>query len=140
MNGYIMLESTYRLLSQKKEYFESIIKKNKNSDRPEQIKQQKIQQAIEGAQKIAPCLRKYALIKNFRFSEEIVTFGCILRLNKGQEKQEITILGEADIKFNPKYRSKKGFIAYGSKESLEYVGKEIGAIINGWELTKIERF
>lgn len=135
-----MLKSTHRILEQKRKYFESVIKKNKFSSRPEQIKKQKMEQSLAGAQLIAPYLRSYAFIEDYDISSELVTFGCTITFKKGQEIKEITILGECDLKFNPKYRSKEGYVAYGSDESFKYVGKKRGQFIEGWKITLINRF
>jgi hypothetical protein len=140
MNGFIMLKSTYHILSKRQEYLESVIKKNKYSGRSQEIKEHKIKQALIGAQKIAPYLRRCAFIEGCYIPQTTVIFGCTLHLKKEGESRKVTILGEPDLKFNPKYRSQKEFIAYGSDESLKYVGKKKGNLVDGWRISKIERF
>jgi transcription elongation GreA/GreB family factor len=140
MKGCIMLKSTHRILKKKQEYLEGIIKKNKYSDRSQEIKEHKIRQALVGAQEIAPYLRRCTLIDECVIPQTMVIFGCTLHLEKKGETRIITILGEPDLRFNPRYRSQKGFIAYGSDESLKYVGKKKGNSIGGWRISRIERF
>ncbi len=139
MNGFVMLGSTYRILCERRKYFESIIKKYKNSSEDEKRKR-KIEQAVLGARAIAPYLRNFALIEDYDTLLEVVTLGCTVHLQKGEESKKITILGEADIKFNPKYRLNKEFVAYRSDEGLEHIGKRIGCAVGKWKIVMIEKF
>ncbi len=141
MNGFVMLGSTHQILYKRRQYFESVIRKYKNSNEIEEKRERKIEQAILGARAITPYLRNFALIENYNTILEVITLGCRVHLKKGKESKRISILGEADIKFNPRYHLNREFIAYRSDESLKYIGKRIGCIIDDcWEIVMIEKF
>ncbi len=134
-----MLASTHKLLSDRRKHFESVIKKYKNYKDGEK-KERKIKEAIFGAREIAPYLRSFALIENLTSVLGIVIYGCDIHLLKNKEEKIVTILGQADVRYNPRYRNKERYLGYGDEKSLPYLGKREGDGIEGWEILKIERF
>ncbi len=135
-----MLASTHKLLSDKRKHFESVIKKYKDYEDDEK-KKRKIKEAISGAREIAPYLRNFALIENLHPVFRVVVYGCNVYLLKNKEEKIVTILGQADVRYNPKYRGKERYLGYGDEKSLLYLGMHEGKILdNGWQIAKIERF
>ncbi len=138
-----MLESTYEIILKRRKYFEGVIKKYQNHEDGWK-KERKIKEAIHGAREIAPYLRNFAFVRKITYISEnknnrIVVYGCNVFLRKEEEEKIVTILGEGDIKYNPRYRNKKRYLGNGD-ESLLYLGKCEGDMVNGWQIAKIQRF
>ncbi len=135
MNGNIMLSSTYRLLT-----LRAIILENSIKSYSKRNKKREKDQCIEAARKFSKHLRNASIIEDYKFTCQVITFGCDVTLEKDSTTKVITILGQADVLFNPRYRSKDRYLGYGEQESLQYVGKRKNDIINGWKVVKISKF
>ncbi len=136
-----MLKSTYKLLSSRKKNFEEVICRYKKASKSPKS-DRKIEQAHEAARKIAGPLRRFRLIETFDFTTDFVCFGADVFLKNiytGEERL-VTILGDPDVTFNPRYYKGKRFIGYSSDESVQLIGGKVGYIVDSWKIERIEKF